>query len=130
MQHTKKLLVAGLLLSLNTLTAQATTYSVTDLGTLGGGDSYARGINAIGQVVGDVYPAGNGANHAFLYSNGAMQDLGTLGGTYSYATGINASGQVTGYSAGHAFLYSNGAMQDLGTLGGTYSYAAGINDSG
>ena len=78
-------------------TAQAVVqYTVTDLGTLGGTDSYAYGINASGQVVGYCHTTGNAADHAFLYSGSTMTDLGTLGGTDSYANGINDSGQVVG----------------------------------
>ena len=83
--------------------------------------------------------AGNAAQQAFLYSNGAMTSLGTLGGsgTSSKATGINNTGQVVGFSntAGEgegnanyqAFLYSNGTMTNLGTLGGTFSVGSAIN---
>src|SRR5579864_2466778 len=115
-----------------------------DLGTLGSpcddlSDSFAKAINASGQVVGGSNLPGdirNYTSHAFLYSNGTMTDLGTLGGTSSYANGINDSGQVVGVSslpgdsAYHAFLYNNGAMKDLGTLGASTSSAYGINDSG
>jgi probable HAF family extracellular repeat protein len=109
-----------------------------DLGTLGGGESYARGINDRGQVVGTSNTAGIGYEHAFLYSgSGPMQDLGTLGGASSVAYGINISGQVVGGAAlangfEHAFLYSDdGPMQDLGVLPGCeYSRAHGINNTG
>jgi probable HAF family extracellular repeat protein len=126
------------------------SYTVTDLGTLGGsGSSYAYGVNQAGQVVGDAY---NGSTmDAFLWTPGAtdgvpgnvrMKDLGTLGGTStsgdpsSAALGINDVGQVVGqaYTAGggpyHAFLWSvtgNPQMKDLGTLGGANSVATGIN---
>lgn len=130
-------LAATLLLGMASV-AQAgpISYSVTALGTLGGGFSYASGINNAGQVVGQANTAGNNTSHAFLYSGGAMTDLGTLGGSYSYAAGINDAGQVVGYAhtagdaAQHAFLYSGGAMTDLGTLGGSYSRGTSINNAG
>jgi probable HAF family extracellular repeat protein len=112
-------------------------YSVTDLGTLGA-ESWAFGINNMGQVVGISVPAESYYSHAFLYSDGRMTDLGTLpGGAYSYATGINNNGQVVGYSGSngdfsdHGFLYSGGQMTQLGNLpGGTYGRAMGINNNG
>ena len=54
-----------------------------DLGTLGGTDSYARGINDAGQVVGYFDTAGG--DHAFITGPDGMgmRDLGTLGGTAS-----------------------------------------------
>ena len=109
---------------------------MTDMGTLGGSESHATGINDSGQVVGWSYTA-SGAKHAFLFSNGQMTDLGALpGGGESCAYGINDQGRVVGYSytadgAEHVFLYSNGTMIDLGFLpGGRESWACGINDHG
>ncbi len=116
--------------------AIAQTYSITDLGTLGGSSSTPTAINDAGQVIGYSYLSGDTTAHAFLYSGGQMKDLGTLGGTYSSADAINASGQVLGFSdlSGasdyHTFLYSDGQMKDLGTLGGTYSLPTAINDAG
>lgn len=132
MQHTKILLAATLGLCFNTISAQAATYNIIGLGTLGGSSSSASGINDSGQVVGSSYVAGNVGLHPFLYSNGVMTDIGTSGGA---ALGINNNGQVVGYSntvAGfeHAFLYSNGAMTDLNTLDSLTSIAYGINNSG
>src|SRR5439155_25188129 len=103
--------------------AETYSYSVTDLGTLGGLFSDARGISNNGQVVGEAFTA-DGFRHAFLYSNGVMTDLGTLGGNTSVAYAINSSCQVTGVSEkpsrephqfqpsfqAHGFLYSNGIM--------------------
>lgn len=129
-----KLELASLLLVFAaTAAVEAQTYSVIDLGTLGGSSSRAFGLNDNGEVVG--YAATATAIHAFLYSNGSMTDLGTLGGTSSQAYGINNSGQVVGlaYVDGlvyRAFLYANGTMTDLGTLGGNSSKANGINDNG
>jgi probable HAF family extracellular repeat protein len=118
-----------------------------DLGTLGGSNSFAEGINASGVIVGYSDMPGDTFQHAFiagvngvLIVNGlsTMADLGTLGGSNSQAWKINDSGQVVGYSdmpgntVQHAFITgANGVgMTDLGTLGGTNSRAFGINTIG
>jgi len=68
-----------------------------DLGTLGGSDSQAHGINQRGQVVG-VSTTSAGVGHAFLWEKGTMVDLGTLGGNFSQAMGINVQGLIVGGS--------------------------------
>jgi probable HAF family extracellular repeat protein len=113
-----------------------------DLGTLGGPQSIAEGINNSGQVVGWSRIAGQGLTtyHAFLWSAGnGMVDLGVLGGfaPFSIARDINDAGQVVGLSTvstgldTHAFLWSaSTGLTDLGTLGGPNSQAIAINNSG
>jgi probable HAF family extracellular repeat protein len=64
--------------------ADSFTFTITDLGTLGGSRSYANGINAAGQVVGVSDTTGNAWVHAFLYSGGSMTDLAPYIGLYSY----------------------------------------------
>ena len=114
--------------------ALAASYTITDLGTLGGSSSAGSAINNAGEVTGWSYDA-SGSTRAFVYRNGIMTDLGTLGGESSWGTAINDTGQVTGYAttasgAGRAFLYSNGTMTDIGTLGGVQSWGNGINNLG
>lgn len=74
-----------------------TISGISDLGTLGGQRSLARGINNAGQVVGCAQRA-DSAWHAFLWEDGSMVDLGTLGNTSSYAEDVNDYGQVVGFS--------------------------------
>ena len=100
-----------------------------DLGTLGGNNSQAYGINDAGVVVGAT-------GQAFVYSGGQMQAMGTLGGPQGGgAYAINNAGQIVGRSAPptgppHAFLYSGGQMIDLGSALGGGSIAYCINDLG
>jgi len=108
--------------------------TVTDLGSIGGHDSYPWDINNRGQVVGDAWTA-SGEAHAFLWDAGTMTDLGTLGGASSSAQAINDRGQVVGWSktstgVTHAFLWEAGTMTDLGAGDGSWSFASGINNRG
>lgn len=107
-------------------------YSALDLGTLGGDESGAGGINRWGQVAGYSRTAGGGV-HAFLWTrDGGMLDLGTLRGlSYeaSRAYDINDAGRVVGESANRAFAWQNHVWQNLGVLPGhTRSAALGLND--
>jgi probable HAF family extracellular repeat protein len=117
--------------------AGAQSYTITDLGTLGGAYSWAYAINDSGAVAGTA-DTSSGSTDAFLWTaSGGMQDLGTLpGGSASYGAAVNDSGAVAGTaltssSELHAFLWTSATgMQDLGTLGGDFSYGYGINDAG
>jgi probable HAF family extracellular repeat protein len=105
-----------------------------DLGTFGGPNASAAGINDDGHIVGAAANA-LGQFHAFYYADGVMQDIGTLGGTTSNANAINNNDEIAGRSllangAIRAFKYSEGVMTDLGTLGGAASVAFDINDRG
>ena len=114
---------------------------MTDLGSLGGVESGADGINDNGQVVG--WSTDRSLNmYGFLYSGGTMQNLGCLPGyVHSQATAINDSGMIVGYvgtnddTVDHAFLDYDGTMDDLNNLISpssewTLSRALAINNNG
>ncbi len=129
-----------------------TEHGITDVGTLGGYESYASYVNNSGQVVGfstfdtvpDPYSFLGAAIHAFVWQNGTMRDIGTLGGPDAGATpgGINQQRDTiagasftsfipnpgTGIPTQDPFLWKNGVMTDLGTLGGTIGTAQAINN--
>lgn len=124
------LLCSLVLLSL-TGAARAQFYALTDLGSLGGTNGMAYGINNHEQIVGSMQTA-MGNYHAFMFDGGRMVDLGTMGGSNSWAYGVNDNGWMVGgadlpMNNMHAFLCTNAlmnpSMMDLNTLGGSNSIA-------
>jgi probable HAF family extracellular repeat protein len=111
-------------------TSHTRSYSITDLGTLGGPTSFAFAINNRGQIVGNADLGGGSVSHAFLYSHGQMFDLFPgSGNSFSSASDINNRGQIVGTLGSQAFLYRRGQVTQIG-LGGANSAAFGINDKG
>ena len=110
------LVAASLLLAAGGLrTAVADDPVPVSLGTLGGSNSAARGINDAGEIVGTSLTAYSGF-HAFLYKGGVMHDLNTRDGGYSHARGINDAGHIVGWNDYGAFLYRGGVMHELADL--------------
>jgi len=125
-------------------------YIVVDLGSLGGTDASraataARGINNLGQVVGDSTLA-DGTNRGFRTApnmpiNPLTDAIGTLGGLTSSGAAINDSGQITGVSGtglpgpfGSEIMRAYRAdpgqpLVDLGTLAGPAGGVNGFNNS-
>lgn len=114
----------------------AQRFEVTDLGTLGGSESGATGINDDGAVVGWAETS-EGAFHAFLWLPepayglpAGMNDLGTLDGDHSVAYDINYFGWVVGEND-DAFIWTpDDGMQELELPHGSDGIAYGISPSG
>ncbi len=129
---------AGSSLSAATTTTKF-SYTVKDLGTLGGNYSDANDINNAAKVVG-VANTSSEFSHAVLWDKGNKIDLGTLGGSSSAAIAINKTGQVVGRSktdsqVTHAFLWEKGSIKDLNNLippksGWVLIWANNISDRG
>jgi probable HAF family extracellular repeat protein len=129
-----------------TIAACSSSYTIDDLGTLGGTNSFGAAINAAGTVTGTSWltsSAHAGGVHAFRYVDGiGMIDLGVLpntGANFSFGYGINSFGQIAGGSyaaeagtAIRAMMATATGLIDLGTLSNTddASVAFDINDRG
>jgi probable HAF family extracellular repeat protein len=132
------------LLGLAAAPALASTYTMTDLGSLGYGTTYGTAINAHSQITGESYlgttvpvrclprqkpPCVSHPGHAFLWSNGTMTDLGTLGGHNSSGNAINDLGEVVGRSdmtsGSGAFADQNGVMTAINSGDATAVNATG-----
>jgi len=129
---------------------------LVDLGTLGGNESWAMGINDRGQVAGhaanttpDPYaqflsPIPSATQwRATLWRRGSVRNLGTLGGPDSLGRFLNGRGQLAGDSFTNStpnpttgiptmdpFLWQKGVMRDLGGFGGTFGSSTWMNGRG
>ena len=126
----------------------ATHYTVTDLGSLGGQECAATGLNYKGQVVGGADTARKGKGlenitNVFVWQNGKMRAVPGLDGSHAYVVAVNAAGQMVGaYSAdplkakfASALFAPNGKVKLLGGFPATqhgYSLSQGqaINAKG
>jgi probable HAF family extracellular repeat protein len=132
------------------------TYTVYNLGTLGGTSSSGNAINNLGWVLGNANLAGDQSTHASVWIDGMKADLGTLGGDNSgvewpvhndrgiipgiaETAAVDRLGEAWSCSAFFpavthhvclAFRYYQGSMTRLPTLGGTHGYGSGVNRRG
>jgi probable HAF family extracellular repeat protein len=143
---------ASLITSLAVAQSASTTYSLQDLGVLGGapGSPYFMANN--GLIAGAAGTANN-QSHAAVWFMGFKLDLATpgLGGPNSLAYAVNNKGQVVGAAENTAansedfcgfnaygmakssvaclpFVFQNGVMTKLPTLGGPNGIAYSINN--
>ena len=115
--------------------APSQSWSLVDLGTLGGAGSYGSAVSDDGYVAG-CSNLPNGDVHAFLYHDGSMVDLARASGSTegnSCALAVNDHGVVAGRSGSGELVVWNGdsvaplgvkgdvgALNDAGTVVGSY----------
>lgn len=137
MQNGITRVVSALIVSGLGSSAIAASYSVTDLGTLGG-TSQAFSVSDSGIVVGI---SDNGSEiHGFRWQAGVMSDLGVLNASHhlSNANDVNNSGVAVGHSTtndaegfqARAVYWPGASALPLGSFGGGYGVARGINNQG
>jgi probable HAF family extracellular repeat protein len=116
-------------------------WTLIDLGTLGGSETFADNINDLGQVVGMSRLTDDNGTHAFFYANGVMQDIAPInsGDIRGGRLGLNNLGHVaSGVVASDVYypvIYDpqSGQTTTLGSLGSMSGFtgaATAINDSG
>ena len=111
----------------------ASTYTIVELGTLGGDMSIAYGLNDLGQVVG-VATTKRGDMRAVLWSDGKPANLGVFGNdARSEARDINNAGAIVGTSSTVDYGYVRSVRWDVGVMRVTddgSSIATAVNASG
>jgi probable HAF family extracellular repeat protein len=148
MKSTLLFILLGLpaILAAQTQNSKPPSYTVTDLGTLGGDFSTSYGISPGGHVGGASNLVANGPAKAFIWYGGRFADLGTLGGPNSAANGPNARGDAAIVSetsetdpngedvcrhGTHRICLGalwNGVLTPLPTLGGKNAQAFALNN--
>ena len=137
MHRAVRLLFSTVLVGAGTIVSSpataATGYTITDLGTLGGDWTRARGINEAGDIVG-TSALSTAGSRAFRWKGGLMTNIGSIGGLSSEGLGISDDGWVVGSaqrsdSWPEAFWWAGTDPHPIGTLGGLWSEAYAINDA-
>lgn len=130
--RTSHVLLCSIMLALTGFGRAQTTYSLTDLGTLGGSKSAPYSINNAGTVTGEAWLS-NTVSHLFRTSPSGMVDLDSMNNPESVGLGINNSGHVAGWFLDGSFTeracwYNGSSMLELASVGAN-AHANAINDS-
>jgi probable HAF family extracellular repeat protein len=105
---------------------------VRDLGRVGCcSEVFVRGMNSVGQVVGQEWDEWISASNAFVWTEEqGMHFVPGVYPDYSWANGINDGGQVVGSDGGIAFVWAEGAGVRHIAGNANPSRAEGINNLG
>jgi probable HAF family extracellular repeat protein len=99
------------------------------------GDTYPRGINNAGQIVGYFDGGGGPGEHGYLLdTDGSYTTIDLPGSTDTWVYGINNVGQIVGTfydsQTTHGFLYVGGSVTLIDVPGALFTYAFAVNDLG
>lgn len=111
-------------------------YTIIDLGTLGGAESWASDVNEVGQIVGFSTVANEAGTSAFLWQAGAMVPLSATESMTTYAYAINELGLIAGtaISEGEGItkqwpvLWAGQTVTKLETINGMPGTARAVNN--
>src|SRR5450755_3065340 len=98
-----------------------------------GSQTYVRGINARGDILGS-YTDADGVGHDFLLHNGVYTNIDYPGHGVARARAINARGDIAGFlddaHGAHGFLLHDGKITKVDFPGADFTRALGINNAG
>ena len=139
-------LAAVALLQFHTASAdsrRAPSFSIREIGTLGGSESFAYAINNNGDAVGSSRMTGDLSTHSFVYRRGGLTDLFplnsegilTVGPTGINDQGVIASGVIGADGVYYPAIHDGTGITILGSLGAPTWYqfsgtATSVNNSG
>lgn len=106
----------------------------------GADNTYAQGINNLGQMLLLFTNSANVDGASVLYTNGVLAPISVPGANYTLASGINDLGQIVGsYNVGgvggigavfRSFLYTDGMFTTINVPGAEVTSAQDINNLG
>jgi uncharacterized membrane protein len=127
------LTLAVLALSLLAVAQAQTEYTYQRIDVPNGTQTFPRGINARGDILGGYIDA-DGIGHDFLLHNGVYTNIEYPGGAAANALAINARGDIVGAvedaDGSHGFLLSDGKLTLIDYPGASFTRAFGINNAG
>jgi probable HAF family extracellular repeat protein len=122
-----------LALSVLSVAQAQTEYSYLRFDVPNGSQTFARGINARGDIIGS-YVDSDGVGHDFMLHNRVYTNIDYPGNADASARAINAQGDIVGVlndaDGGHGFLFRDGQLTKIDYPGASSTVAFGINNSG
>lgn len=111
----------------------ATDYRYTKIDVPNGSQTFARNINARGDIIGSYVDA-DGVSRDFLLRNGVYSNIDYPDNAGESARAINARGDIAGVlsdaDGNHGFLFRDGQITKIDFPGASSTTAFGINNTG